>query len=71
MNPRQVVGQIRAELYPNVGHPCPTCRQVNPKVSLRFKRGTSCLSPKQAIVLNTSNVAMVFFFFVCLSSFSL
>ncbi|RRT47904.1 hypothetical protein B296_00031940 [Ensete ventricosum] len=41
MNPRQVVGQIRAELYPNVGHPCPTCRQANPKVSLRFKRGTS------------------------------
>ncbi|URE07759.1 E3 ubiquitin-protein ligase [Musa troglodytarum] len=32
MNARQVVGQIRAELYPNVGHPCPTCRQVNPKV---------------------------------------
>ncbi|KAJ8506456.1 hypothetical protein OPV22_007342 [Ensete ventricosum] len=32
MNPRQVVGQIRAELYPNVGHPCPTCRQANPKV---------------------------------------
>ncbi|KAG1354254.1 putative E3 ubiquitin-protein ligase RNF14 [Cocos nucifera] len=32
MNPRQVAAQIQADLFADVGHPCPNCRQLNAKV---------------------------------------
>lgn len=32
INERQLVGQIRNELFAERGHPCPTCRQINAKV---------------------------------------
>ncbi|XP_077244807.1 NDR1/HIN1-like 8 isoform X2 [Tasmannia lanceolata] len=32
MNGRQELGQMRAEMYPNLGIPCPSCRQVNAKM---------------------------------------
>ncbi|KVH95186.1 hypothetical protein Ccrd_002741 [Cynara cardunculus var. scolymus] len=32
MNPRQVMGQIQAELFADRGHSCPQCGQINVKV---------------------------------------
>ncbi|KAK7252499.1 hypothetical protein RIF29_36479 [Crotalaria pallida] len=32
INPRQVVGQLQAELFPRNGRPCPNCRQFNAKI---------------------------------------